>query len=312
MSLIQELADRLRSTRDGLPIAEVTGAAARLRTAQGLLAWVMHESSRPDAVPGVGLAASRLDHAASALRVAQDAIDDYCLAVGMTIDGRPTEIPAPVPAQRNTQTDGQLTDWWSERVAFLTGYGIGDRGEAAGSSSDLLSACVTAALDSDAKRIHRALTAAGPAVGLGLAAVAPPLLRHLAGELVGHPPRLEDLARVRRAALPILAEVLPALTGDAAEEIIARVCHAQPQQHETQPAHPVDIAAASALLVAGLLRANKLCAEDLSKVVDRQREAADEAQQRAQERARSHRAALRITDNSRRRSAVDELRPAAQ
>jgi hypothetical protein len=142
--------------------------------------------------------------------------------------------------------------------------------------------------------------------------VAPPLLRHLAGALVGHPPRLEDLARVRRAALPIIAELLPSLAGDAAEEIIARVCHAQPQRQGSQPAHPVDIAAASALVVAGLLRANKLVADDLSKVVQLEQEAATEAQQRAQERAKSHRAALRITDNARRRSAVDELRPAAQ
>lgn len=312
MSLIQELADRLRSTRDGLPIADVTGAAARLRTAQGLLTWVMHESSRPDAVPGVGLAASRLDHAAAALRVVQDAIDEYCQAVGLAVDGRPTEIPVPVPAQRSFPADAHMGDWWSERVAFLTGFSTTDRGDTAGSSTDLLGVCVTAALDSDTKRIHRALTAAGPAIGLGLAAVAGPLLRHLAGDLVGHAPRLEDLARVRRAALPILAEVLPSLVGDAAEEIIARVCHAQPQREAPQPAHPVDIATASALLIAGLLRANKLTADDLSKVVDRQREAADEAQQRAQERAKSHRAALRITDNARRRSAVDELRPAAQ
>ncbi|HZM74805.1 MAG TPA: hypothetical protein VFC19_03715 [Candidatus Limnocylindrales bacterium] len=318
MSLIQEVTDRLRSSRDSLPIADVTGASGRLRIAQGLFAWVRNESSRPDAVPGISLAASRLDHAAAALRVAQDAIDDYCQALGMTVDGRPTEIPPPVPAQRTTQADTQLGDWWSERLASLTGFNAGHAGsgggrrETAGSSSDLLVVCVAAALDSDARRIHRALTAAGPAVGLGLAAVAPPLLRHLAGELVGHPPRLEDLARVRRAALPILAEVLPSLAGDAAEEIIARICHAQPERQETQPAHPVDIAVASALLVAGLLRANKLTADNLSKVVDRPREAADEAQQRAQERAGSHRAALRITDNARRRSAVDQLRPAAQ
>lgn len=326
MSLIQELADRLRSTRDGLPIADVTAAAARLRTAQGLLAWVMHESSRPEAVPGTGPAADRLDHAAAALRVAQDALDDYCLALGIAIDERPSEVPAPVPAQRATHAgaeahagahaathaDAPLADWWSQRVSELSGYGAGERGEATTSSSDLLAATVTAALNSDTKQLHRALVAAGPAVGLGLAAVAPPLLRQLAGELVGHPPRLEDLARVRRAALPILAEVLPELPADPAEEIIARVCHAQPQRQPAQPAHPVDVAAASALLVAGMLRANEHTADDLSKVVAQEREEAGKALQRANERSKSHRAALRITDNARRRSAVDELRPAGQ
>jgi hypothetical protein len=339
MSLIQELADRLRSTRDALPVADVTGAAARLRTAQGLLAEVTHESSRPGTVPSVGLAAGRLDHAAAALRVAKDAIDDYCQALGMAVDRRPAEIPAEiradvpaeiradvpaavtvaVPVQRSTPAGAQPHDWWSRRVAVLTGFTAGkrtrptsgERGEATGSSWDLLGLCVAATLDSDVKRLHRALTAAGPAVGLGLAAVAPPLLRQLATELVGHPPRLEDLARVRRAALPILAEVLPALPGDVAEELIARVCHAQPQRRAAQPAHAVDIAAASALLVAGLLRANNHSAQDLSKVVDQEREASTEAQHRAQERAKSHRPALRITDNARRHSAVDELRPAA-
>jgi hypothetical protein len=317
MSLIQELADRLRSIRDGLPLAEVTGPAARLRTAQGLLAWVMHESSRPDAVPSVGFAAWRLDHAATALRMAQDAIDDYCRALGLAVDPRPAEVPATVPVQRGPHADTQLHDSWSRRVAFLTGFAAGfaagERGGfAARSSSDLLCLCVAASLDGDLKRLHHVLIAAGPAVGLGLATVAPPLLRHLAGELVGHPPRLEDLARVRRAALPIRAELLPALPVDAAEETIARVCHAQPQRRSAQPAHPVDIAAGSALLVAGLLRANNHTADDLSKLVDQQRGGPTEAQHRAQERAKSDRAAPRVTDTARRRSAVDQLRPAAK
>jgi hypothetical protein len=311
MSLIHDLADRLRSTRDGLPVAEVAGAASRLRTAQGLLAWVAHESSQPGAVPSVSLATSRLDHCAAALRVAQDALDDYCLALGIPVDGRPAEVPRTLPVQRTTQVDAQLHDWWSERVEQLTGYRAGERGGAATSSTDLLGVCVKAALDNDTKQWHRALTAAGPAVGLGLTAIVPPLLLHLATDLVGHPPRLEDLARVRRAGLPIVAELLPSLPMDAAEEIIARVCHAQPQRQAAQPTHPVDVAATSVLLVAGLLRANDRNAEDLAEVIAQEREAASEAQQRAAERAKSHRAALRIADTARRRSAVDELRPAA-
>jgi hypothetical protein len=317
MSLIQDLADSLRSTRDALPVAEVAGAASRLRTAQSLLAWVMHESAQPAAVPNVAAAANHLDLSAAALRVAQDAIDEYCQALGLPAESRPAaEIPASsVPAQRVTQqdsqTDAQLNDWWSERVGVLSGHCGRGKDEKITSSTELLEACVRSALDGDTKALHDALTGAGPAVGLGLAAVAPPLLRHLATDIVGHPPRLEDLARVRRLALPIIGEVLDKLPSDAPEEIIARVCHAQPERQASQPAHPVDVAAASALLVAGLLRANQRDAEGLAEVLAQQRERDGHAQQRAAERAKSHRAALRITDNVRRRSAVDELRPAA-
>lgn len=313
MSLVQDLTDRLRSTRDALPVAEIAGAAERLRTAAGLLAWVMHQSARPTGAPTLGLAAGHLDHAAAALRVAGDALDDYCLALGLPHESYPDSRLSAVPIQapRVNRSDTRLADWWSVRVSELSGCDVGGRGEGAASSHDLLRSCVAAALDDDPGRLHRHLSSAGPAIGLGLAAVAPPLLRHLSTELVGHPPRMEDLARVRRAGLPIVVQVLPALPADAAEEIIARICHARPQRQATQPAHPVDVAAASALLVAGLLKANGRAADDLPEVVEQERVASSQANQRALERAKAHRAALRITDNARRRSAVDELRPAA-
>jgi hypothetical protein len=312
VSLVQDLADRLRCTRDDLPVAEVAGAAERLRTAGSLLAWVMHESSRPQAAPSLGSAASHLDHAAAALRVAQDAIDDYCCALGISADiYADSRLPAvPTQVQRISGVDTQLTDWWSKRITEMSGYDIEVAKPGAETSSDLLRLCARAALAKDTEELHRHLVAAGPAVGLGLAAVAPPLLRHLATQFAGHPPRLEDLARVRRAALPLLTEVLPHLMPDPAEEIVARVCHAQPQRQASSPAHPADVAVASALLVAALLRANGRSASDLAEVAAQQVQAAGAAGQRAAERAKSHRAELRITDNARRRSAVDELRPA--
>ncbi len=312
MSLVEDLADRLRATRDQLPVAEIAAAAERMRAASGLLAWVLHESAKPVALPGLGLAANNLDHAAAALRVAQDSLDDYCLSLGVQLEAYPDSRMPSVPSQvqRAESIDGQLTDWWSTRICQLSGFDDVERKGGAGSSGELLRRCVAASLDSDTRRLHKELVAAGPAVGLGLAAVAPPLLRHLASDLAGHPPRLEDLARVRRAALPLLSELLPNLRPDPAEEIIARVCHAQPQRHGNQPSHPADIAAACALLVAGLLRATGRNSENLSEVVEQERAAAGEASQRAADRARSHRAALRITDTARRRSAVDEVRPA--
>jgi hypothetical protein len=313
VSLVQDLADRLRCTRDDLPVAEVSGAAERLRTAAGLLAWVMHQSSRPQTAPSLGSATSHLDHAAAALRVAQDAIDEYRSALGLPAgevypDHRLPALPAQV--QRANGADTQLTDWWSKRIAELSGLDIDAPWHGPDTSAELLQLCANAALDGDRPALHRHLVSAGPAVGLGLAAIAPPLLRHLATQYTGHPPRLEDLARVRRGALPLLAGVLPRLTPDPAEEIIARVCHAQPQRQASQPAHPADVAVASALLVAALLRSTGRAANELAQVVEQQREAAGAAGARAAERAKSHRAELRITDNVRRRSAVDELRPA--
>lgn len=311
MSLVQDLADRLRAARDQLPIAEIAGAAERMRAASGMLAWVLHQSAKSGAVPGLGLAANHLDHAAAALRVAQDSIDDYCLALGVSMEAYPDHrLPVQRASSPNAGIDNQLSDWWTTRVCQLSGHDSTERGEGADSSTELLRRCVTAALDGDTGKLHKHMVAAGPAVGLGLAAVAPPLLRQLAYDLAGHPPRLEDLARLRKAALPLLTKLLPNLTPDPAEEIIARVCHAQPQRKGTQPSHPADVAAASALLVAGLLRATGRTGDELAAVVEQERAAAGAASQRAVERARSHRTALRITDNARRRSAVDELRPA--
>lgn len=305
MSLVQDLADRLRAANDQLPVAQVTAAAERMRAASSLLAWVLHQSARPADLPSLGTAAQRLDHAAAALRAAQDSLDAYCLAIGVAFDasadGRLPALPTALPAQvqRVPQVDHQLADWWAKRVCQLTQLPPDLSQKGADSSTELLTDCVKAALENDTAALHRALISAGPAVGLGLAAVAPPLLRHLATELAGHPPRLEDLARVRRAALPLLAKVLPELMPDPGEEIIARVCHAQPQRKGSQPCHPTDVAIASALLVAALLRATGHSVDELSKVVDQQRRSAD-----------AHRMALRITNTAKRRSAVDELRPA--
>ncbi|BCJ72640.1 hypothetical protein CS0771_21840 [Catellatospora sp. IY07-71] len=331
MSLVQELADQLRVAREELPLPQVSAAAERLRTATGLLAWVLHHSAVPVSVPDLSRAVERLDHAAAALRVAQDRLDEYALALGMPVDahGRADESwPAALPAQpaRGEVTgsaDCRLADWWGERVTLVTGEEFsaaalsGDRADAAQSSAELLRRCVSAAHDGDRRRLHRHLAAAGPAVGLGLSAVAPALLRQLATDLVGYPPRLEDLARVRRAALPLPAELLPQLPTEAAEEIVARICHTRPQRAaDRSPVHPVDSATAAALLVAALLRANGRTADELAQVIEAERAAAGAAQQRAAERAEVNRAALRITDSGRRRSAVDELgrvpRPAAR
>lgn len=301
MSLVQDLADRLRVAQDQLPIAQISAAAERLRAASALLAWVLHQSGRPTAAPTLDNAADVLDRAAAVLRSAHDSLDAYCLAIGIAVESTlDSRLPAvPNQLQRTPEVDDQLADWWRTRVCQLTGQTRLHKGRGAESSTELLTQCVHAALANDTDALHRVLTRAGAAVGLGLAAVAPALLRHLATDLVGHPPRLEDLARVRRAALPLLTQALPQLTPDPGEEIIARVCHAEPQRKGSQPNHPTDVAVASALLVAALLRATGRSATELAKLVEEEQRSAD-----------AQRTALRITDTAKRRSAVDELRPA--
>ncbi len=309
MSLVQELADHIRVAREELPVAQVAAAAERLRMAGGLLAWVMHSTGEPSRVPQLGSASERLDAAAGLMRAAQDALEAYTLALGIAADPVPAAGPLLVAAIPNPRGPAPSADWWSDRVRHLAGRDIFDDvltsavvGDAAESSTDLLQRMASAALDEMPLRLQRELAGAGPAVGLGLAAVAPPLLRHLAADLVGHPPRLEDLARVRRAALVHIG-LLPNLPVEAAEEVVSRVCHAAPQRNGGKaPTHPVDAAASAALLVAGLLSATRRDAADLRAVVEE-----EQRRRPALAEATIKRAALRIGDPSRRRSAIDAL-----
>jgi hypothetical protein len=292
MSTVQDLADQIRVTREELPVVQVAAAAERLRMAGGLLARVMRSAGEPARVPQLGSASERLDTAAGLMRSAQEALEAYALALGIAAD--------PIPDV------GPPTEWWSERVRALFGRDrIPDPStmEPGGSSIDLLKRIASAALRGLPERVHRELAGAGAAVGLGMAAVAPPLLRYLAADLVGHPPRLEDLARVRRAALVHVA-LLPNLPIEAADEVVSRVCRANAQRgSDRPPTHPVDAAAAAALLVAGLLTATNRDSADLTAVVEeerRRRTALAEAMT-------MKRAALRIGDPARRRSAIDAL-----
>jgi hypothetical protein len=163
----------------------------------------------------------------------------------------------------------ELSDWWADRVAEITEGPAKPVAEPAQTSAGLLHRCTASALADDRDRLRRELAGAGPAVGLGLAAVTPPLLRHLAAELVGHAPRIEDLATVRRAALSTVAPLLPGTPATVAEELIARTCRASPQRTGGAAAHhPVDSAAVGAVLVAALLRATGRSADDLAKVTE--------------------------------------------
>jgi hypothetical protein len=243
------------------------------------------------------------------MRAAQDALEAYTLALGIAADPVPAAGPLLVAAIPNPRGAAPPADWWAERVRELAGRDVLDdlltsstTDDAARSSTDLLQRMAIAALNGTPARLHRDLAGAGPAVGLGLAAIAPPLLRYLAADLVGHPPRLEDLARVRRAGMVHIG-LLPNLPVEAAEEVASRVCHAVPQRNgDKAPTHPVDAAAAAALLVAGLLTATRRDAADLRAVVEE-----EQRRRSALAEATIKRAALRIGDPSRRRSAIDAL-----
>lgn len=308
MSRLFELADRLRAIGEQLPIGQVAGAAGRLRTASGLLAWVMHASSQPTGAPSLSVAGEHLDRAAGAMLAAQEALMAYLVAIGLPRDGVPPEnrdwqaalAPAqPAQPPRRPGGEAKLAHFWADRVDELTdrvGAARADRDEAAATSAELLHRGTARALDEDRDRLRRELAAADPAVGLGLAAITPPLLRHLAAELVGHPPRAEDLPVVRRAVAPRLRTLLPKLPPEVAEEQLVRACHAvRPEDvqraerdkgdgrdTERDPSHPVDTAVAGVVLVAGLLAATGHSADDLAAVTEELRRHTEGEQKRAQ------------------------------
>lgn len=315
MSRLFELADRLRAIGEQLPIGQVAGAAGRLRTASGLLAWVMHASSHPTGAPSLSVAGEHLDRAAGAMLAAQEALTAYLIAIGLPRDGVPPEncdwqaalAPAqPAQPPRRPGEEAQLAHFWADRVDELTdrvGAARADRDKAAASSAELLHRGTARALDQDRDRLRRELAAADPAVGLGLAAITPPLLRHLAAELVGHPPRAEDLPVVRRAAAARLRTLLPKLPPEVAEEQLVRACHAvRPEDVQRaeqdkgggpagpgggrdtarDPSHPVDTAVAGVVLVAGLLAATGRSADDLAAVTEELRRRTEGEQKRAQ------------------------------
>jgi hypothetical protein len=316
MSLVEDLADQIRVAREELPVAQVAAAAERLRMAGGLLAWVRHATSEvrhatsevrhapngPVRLPQLGSASERLDAAARLMRSAQDLLAAYTLALGIAAE--PVTASGPVVAAiPSPRTGALLAGWWAERVRHLSGRDdLRSTKDSAGSSTELLRRLASAALANQPTRVHHELAAAGPAVGLGLAAVAPSILRSLASDLVGHPPRLEDLARVRRAGLVHMA-LLPNLPVEAAEEVVSRACHANAQRSSDKPpTHPVDAAAAAALLVAGLLTATKRDCADLTTVVEEH-----QRRRTALAAAKTKRPALRIAESGRRRSAIDAL-----
>jgi hypothetical protein len=277
MSLLQELGARLRATSDDLPTGLVAAAMDKLRSATDLLRWVQEESSKDLGVQRLGHATEHAETAAAALRATQDAVETYLTVLGLA--GTPgaapgqewrTEMRREERPERSARPDEpgrerveSLGPWWQQRVAQLTGEappGGSDRPEMGEQSdpSDLLRRIAAGVRAGDRARLGRELHAVNASTGLGLSAVTPQLLHRLAGDLLGHEPRPEDVPRLRTAAAGRVKALLPGTGPDVLETLLDRICRVPPRQQQErrgdQPAgHPADTAVTASVLTGVLL-----------------------------------------------------------
>jgi len=266
MSLLQELGAQLRATSDELPTGLVSVAMERLRSATELLNWVRQTSVDPIGVPQLANATEHAEHAAAALHLAQDAIAAYLAAMGLAADagaapdrdwkaGLTGEQIKPAPDQPEAAPPPEkLGPWWQDRVAKLTGEAPprpehAERGQV--DTGELLRRVAAGVRSGDRARLGRDLHGVQASTGLALSAVTPPVLHRLAGDLLGHEPRPEDLPRLRSAAAGRVRSLLPGTSPAVLDTLLARICRA-PAQADSQ-AHPADSAVTSSVLTGVLL-----------------------------------------------------------
>ncbi|MFI5495637.1 hypothetical protein [Actinoplanes sp. NPDC051859] len=272
MSLLEELGAQLRATSDELPTGLVSVAMERLRSASDLLNWVRQASVDPMGVPQLGNATEHAEHAAAALRLCEDAIAEYLAALGLSGAGGPASStddkeglrederqPAP-PRPDQPEEDPspeKLGPWWQDRIAKLTGESPPppQRGEPSaerpGGTAELLRRVAAGVRSGDRARLGRDLHRVDAATGLGLSAASSPVLHRLAGDLLGHEPRPEDLSRLKTAAGGRVRSLLPGTPPAVLDALLARICRAPaPAQ---PPAHPADSAVTASVLTGVLL-----------------------------------------------------------
>ncbi len=273
MSIIEELGAQVRATAEDLPVGLVMEALERLGLAADRLRWVRQESADPLGVPELAAATERAETAGHALRVAQEQLVAYLAAIGLARDSAPAPPPeraagpaaglvadpGPVPEQSD-RARAPVHRWWSLRVAELTG-----RRDTPGAepeldirdAEELLRRVATRVRSGDRGRLHAELRGVHANIGLGLAAVAPPMLRDLATELLGHPPRAQDLPRLRREVTGGVRDLLPGLPPAVVDTLLSRVCRMPPpRENDKDPAsqpHPADPAVAAGVLTGLLL-----------------------------------------------------------
>jgi hypothetical protein len=106
----------------------------------------------------------------------------------------------------------------------------------------------------DRVRVGRDLHDASAATGLALSAATAPVLHRLAGDLLGHEPRPEDVERLRTAAAGRVRSLLPGTSPGVLDTLLARICRAPANQQQGQPpAHPADNAVTAGVLTGVLL-----------------------------------------------------------
>jgi hypothetical protein len=265
MSLIQELGAQLRATSDELPTGLVTAAMEKLRSATEILMWVRETSVDPIGVPQLANATEAAERAAAALRIAQDAIAAYLVTVGLTGDASAApggdwragleerrEQPA---AQADAQpAPEQLGPWWQQRVTQLTGEPAPEDQEGKqADTAELLRRVANGVRAGDRARVGRDLHSVNASTGLALSAVTPPVLHRLAGDLLGHEPRPEDVARLRTAAEGRVRSLLPGTSPAVLETLIDRICRVPVTAGARPAGHPADNAVTASVLTGVLL-----------------------------------------------------------
>ncbi|WP_431931317.1 hypothetical protein [Micromonospora sp. RP3T] len=273
MSIVEDIGAQVRAAAEELPLAQLAAALEKLGQAQERLRWVRQESADPMGVPELTAATEHAETAGYALRVAQEQLSAYLAAIGLAADGAPAATsgerrprhdaprgeapPAPGPAPDPGEQPA-VRRWWAVRVAELTGGREGapdEPDERVENAHELLRRVVVGIRSGDRDRLHAELRRAHADVGLGLAAIAPPMLRDLAGELLGHPPRADDLARLRRELDGRVRDLLPGLPPPVLDTLLTRICRMPPPRRDDgqeQP-HAADPAVTAGVLTGVLL-----------------------------------------------------------
>ena len=266
MSVIEELGAQVRAAADELPVGLVMTALEKLRQASDRLRWVRQESANPMGVPELSAATEHAEGAGHTLRVAQDQFAAYLAAIGLAGDGstarrrepdRIVDEPPVAPVARGAEPVEAPTvrRWWAVRVAELTGRRDTPSSQPDGRVTDaeeLLRRVATGVRSGDRGRLHAELRGVDANVGLDLAAVAPPVLRDLAGRMLGHPPRADDLPRLRREFDNGVHDLLPGLPAGVFDTLLTRLCRMPPpketSRNGSQRPHPADPAVAAGVL----------------------------------------------------------------
>jgi len=263
MSLIQELGAQLRATSDELPTGLVTAALEKLRSATEILMWVRETSVDPIGVPQLGNATEHAERAAAALRIAQDAIATYLATVGLTGDAgaAPTgdwraglEKPnKSAEAATEAPPPERLGPWWQQRVTELTGEPAPQESGDKTDTAELLRNVASGVRAGDRARVGRDLHSVNASTGLALSAVTPPVLHRLAGDLLGHEPRPDDVPRLRTAAEGRVRSMLPGTSPAVLETLIDRICRVPVTSGSRPAGHPADNAVTASVLTGVLL-----------------------------------------------------------